>query len=157
MTSKVARALLTSGAALAVIVGFAVPAGATTCASGGSCTWKDSNYSTGGNTSKRIQFMQHIPTLHQWAYSTAGGSPCVQGTSGCDGADSASSMHNNGTMYTVNYYVDTHCSGPWFARGIGQMDGDFSNSTPGYNGSTANGQFQDKLSSGAFTLYVSYC
>jgi hypothetical protein len=126
----------------ALIAGTASSAAATTCGSGYSCVWEDPNYVTNGNTLAHIKFYYYIPELGSWNYN---------GTS-VSGHDTASSMHNNGTSQTVYYYVDSYCSGTSFSRSAGQMDGDFTNDTPG-----TNGYFDNKLDSGAFTGYITSC
>lgn len=142
---RLRAALSTFALAAAAVVAGATAASATTCPSGYSCTWEDSNFNTNGNTNARLQFASRIPHFSSFNYS---------GTA-INSNNSASSMHNNGTTSTVYYYSNDNCGltgGTSFSRPIGQQDGDFSNDTP-----LAGGAFNDVASSGAFSGQITNC
>jgi len=127
-------------------IAAAAPASATTCPSGYSCTWEDSNFNSNGNTLGYLKFSLYIPHFSDWNYN---------GYTNFKADNNASSMDNHGTSQTVYYYSNDNCGrtgGTSFSRPIGQNDGDFSNDTP-----LPGGAFNDVASAGAFSSYVSTC
>jgi hypothetical protein len=91
--------VLTVGAVSTV----AVPANAamSDCPSGYTCLWADTDFQTEGSGAKKISFARYIPDLSLWSYS---GSPV-------NGANTASSVFNNGNVDNVYLYAGTYKSG----------------------------------------------
>ena len=134
-----------TAAAAAAVLGGAAPASATSCPSSYSCTWRDSNFNTAGNTLGYLKFASYIPHFSSWVYN---------GTS-VNANNNASSMDNHGTSQTVYYYSSDNCGasgGTSFSRPIGVNDGDFSNDTP-----LPGGAFNDVASAGAFSGKITNC
>ncbi|MDQ3951737.1 MAG: hypothetical protein M3279_02055 [Actinomycetota bacterium] len=134
----VAAAVIAVGSIVVVVP----PASATNCASGKSCFWRDIGYQTGGDTSSRISFEFYIPNFGSWTYP---------GTSS-SGANSASSVSNEGNFERSYWYGQTSCNDFAFSLGVNTGDGDLTDSS-----GHAPGGWNNQLESGAFYSYRSSC
>jgi hypothetical protein len=111
-------------------------ANATDCPSGHSCFWRDTGYVTDGITSRRIKFEFYIPNFGNWVYPNTNSS----------GANSASSVSNEGNFERSYWYTGTSCSTFAFSLGVNRGDGDLTNST----GEVETSAYNNQLESGAF-------
>jgi hypothetical protein len=136
--------LVASGALLAGGVALAPAASANNCPSGNACIWQDPNFVTNGNANAYVKDALYIPVYGSWNYA---------GTASNAG-DSASSVTNVGNFETATFWISPNCpvgTGN-FSLVIQSGDGDLTNST-----GQAPGGFDNKLSSTAFSSYVSSC
>lgn len=107
------------------------------CASGYSCLWRDSNWHTDSDVSKKISFQYYIPNLGLHSYGGIG-----------NGANSATSLTNNGNYERAYYYNDTGCSNLQFSLAINTGDAALNDARAGAN---------DNLEATAFDSYRGSC
>lgn len=128
----VSTIIAAGGVALAAVPANAAPA---YCPSGYSCTWGDVGYSTSGNTAANIKFTQYIPNYAGWNYA---------GTN-VNGAETASSIWNNGNSEAAYFYKNPNKTGAAFRLAKNTGDSNMHDSS-----GAVPGGFQDTLSSGYF-------
>ena len=123
------------GCALSAVPANAAPA---YCTAGSACTWGDVGYSTSGNTAASIKFTRYIPNYAEWTYA---------GTQ-VNGAETASSIWNNGNAEAAFFYKNPNKSGASFRLAKGTGDSNMHDSS-----GAVPGGFQDTLSSGYFASF----
>ncbi len=142
MTRRVIAVMIAAIAVGSMVVVVAPTASATDCAAGDSCFWRDIGYDTGGCTSCRISFAGKKENF---------GNSTYPGTTS-SGANSASSVSNEGLYERSYWYGQTSCTDPAFSLAINTGDGDLTNST-----GHAPGGWNNQLESGAFDSYRASC
>lgn len=143
---KITRSLK-AGAALAAVVGSLgagaalAPAEAVAgCATGYTCLWDDTDYKT-NDTSNAYRFQLY--QAHMGSVKFAGTNITV--------GDHASSVFNQGTGGEYSYlFKDASCQGSSFRVAAGTGDRNLNNGTPA-------GDFNDKISSGAYSSQLGRC
>ena len=140
------RRLIVSVAALllaiSALMALAPAASAAPCAAGGSCIWRDEQFMTNGDTSKKVRFEARIPNFGNWTYA---------GTS-LSAANSATSVTNEGIYERVYYYTNTSCGTFAFSLAVNTGDQHLNDSS-----GNVPGGYNNTVESGAFHSYVSGC
>lgn len=140
MTRKIRRTLIVAMmlGALASLASPGIAAGTTRagCSSGNACVWADANWVTNGSTSGRKDFTTWDGSFHNENYV---------GTA-INAGDSATSGWNSGTMQSVTFYLDAGCAGTPVTLAVN-----------GSGVSTFGATFNNEISSGAFSAFISSC
>lgn len=127
-----------------VLSSFAVlPAvNAAPCNSGFSCIWGDQNFQTAGSSANKIAFQFYIPNFGSWVYANTGQS----------GANSATSVTNEGVAQRVYYYDNTGCNVFSFSLAVNTGDQHLNDSS-----GQVPGGHDNEVESGAFDTYRPSC
>lgn len=142
IATTIVGALLFSG--VGVATASTASAAPHTCPSTYACLWGDPSYKTGtgsGSTSRWIKFSRYIPNLASLKY---------EGTA-TSGANTASSVANNGTVGTAYFFVSPNKGGASFFLPKGQVNGDL---RTGSAYVPSGGGFNDNIESAYFQAYL---